>query len=207
HVGYLTNALHLKLPVENYHHLDHPLQQRALDILSDLAMRDVRQYPIGIDGCGFPAPTMPLVDLCRATARYGNPQDLSSARSGAVLRLHDALRNEPLYAAGHDSLVSELIMATNGAILAKTGAEGVLVASLPSHGLGIAIKIADGNARPRAIALLAILDHLGYLSEAAKSRLSAHMTPPVLNSRNEVVGQVRPAPEWISSMESDLTIS
>ncbi|MFV2092312.1 MAG: asparaginase [Hyphomicrobiales bacterium] len=205
HAGYLTNALHLKLPLKNYHSVDHAVQQRALDVLSDMAMSDVRKNPMGIDGCGLAATTMPLVDLGRAMARYANPHGMSGARSRAIARLQNAVRNEPLYAAGHATLVSDLLVATNGSVLAKTGSEGVLVASLPEPGLGIAIKIADGNARPRATALLTILEHLGCLSEAAKSALRVYMTPPVMNSRDEPVGSIRPAPEWISAMESSRT--
>ena len=51
HAGFLTTALHLGLSLDNYHLLDHPLQQLSLDILSYLADINLRQYPVGIDGC------------------------------------------------------------------------------------------------------------------------------------------------------------
>ena len=79
HTGFLTTALHLDMPLDNYHQLEHPLQQLSLDILSDLADIDLKQYPMGIDGCGLPAPTMPLLQLGRAMARFANPVDLSDA--------------------------------------------------------------------------------------------------------------------------------
>ena len=41
HTGFLTTALHLHLPLENYHLLEHPLQKLSLDILSDLAGIDL----------------------------------------------------------------------------------------------------------------------------------------------------------------------
>ncbi len=56
HTGFLTTALHLALPLDNYHLVEHPLQQLSLEILSDLADIDLQQYPMGIDGCGLPAP-------------------------------------------------------------------------------------------------------------------------------------------------------
>lgn len=67
--------------MDNYHHVEHPLQQLSLDILSDLANLDLKQYPMGIDGCGLPAPTMPLRQLGHAMARFANPVDLSSSRA------------------------------------------------------------------------------------------------------------------------------
>ncbi len=200
HAAFLTNALHLGLPTEGYHLIDHPLQQRAINILSDLADCDLRAFPLGIDGCGFPAPTMPLSRLAHALARFAKPVALSTARATAINRLHTAIAANPLYAAGNGTIVSALISATNGRVLAKTGAEGVLVAAIPTLGLGIALKIADGNARPRATSLLAIIDHLDILSGAEKNLLHEHMTTPVENSLGLVVGEIRPAQSWLTAL-------
>jgi L-asparaginase II len=89
---------------------------------------------------------------------------------------------------------------TKGAVLAKTGAEGVVIAALPGRGLGIALKIADGSARARSVALLAILDHLGALSDEEKHQLQAHISPTIENSRGLVVGEIRPAASWLSEL-------
>jgi L-asparaginase II len=153
---------------------------------------------MGIDGCGLPAPTMPLVQLARATARFAKPVDLSEQRAQAIYRLHEAITNEPLYIAGHGSVVSELNEVTRGSVLAKTGAEGVLIAALPEQGLGIAVKIADGSTRARSVALLAILDYLDALSEEEKHQLQTHIAPTIVNSRGVTVGEIRPAASWLS---------
>ena len=197
HTGFLTTALHLGMPLKNYHQLEHPLQQLSFDILSDLAGIDLRQYPMGIDGCGLPAPTMPLHKLGYSMARFANPVDLSEKRAKAIYRLHQAITNEPLYIAGSGTVVSELNEITKGAVLAKTGAEGVIVASLPERGLGVAVKIVDGSARARSVALLAILDHLGVLSDEEKHQLQAHISPVLVNSRGLVVGEIRSARSFL----------
>jgi L-asparaginase II len=202
HTGFLTTALHLKLPIDNYHLIDHPLQQLSLDILSDVAGIDLKKYPIGIDGCGLPAPTMPLRQLGYATARFANPEELSDTRSQAIYRLHTAIKNEPVYIAGHGTMVSELNEVTQGKVLAKTGAEGMLTAAIPDKGLGIALKIADGGNRARSVVLLAILDQLGILSAEEKIQLKAHIAPTIENSRGDTVGEIRPAPTWLSQLKS-----
>jgi L-asparaginase II len=193
HTGFLTTALHLGIALENYHHVEHPLQQLSLDILSDLADIELKKFPMGIDGCGLPAPTMPLLQLAHATARFAKPVDLSDTRAQAIYRLHEAITNEPLYIAGHGSVVTELNEVTKGAVLAKTGAEGVLTVALPERGLGIAVKIVDGSNRARSVALLAILDQLNALSDDEKNKLQAHISPTIVNSRGLVVGEIRPA--------------
>jgi len=200
HTGFLTTALHLQIPLDDYHRLDHPLQQLSMDTLSDLADVDLKQYPIGIDGCGLPAPTMPLLQLGRAVARFANPKDMSDSRAQAIYRLHEAINNEPLYIAGHGTVVSELNEVTNGAVLAKTGAEGIVTAALPARGLGIAVKIADGSARASSVALFAILDHLGALSHDEKHKLQSHIAPKIVNSRGLNVGEIRPATSWLSGV-------
>jgi len=197
HAGFLTVALHLGLSLDGFHRADHPLQQMSLNGLFDLAGLHQGQYPVAIDGCGFPAPTMPLVQLGRAVARFARPEGLLEKRKAAIYRLHEALAHEPFYAAGHGTIVSDLNRATGGAVLAKTGAEGVLTAAVPAHGLGIALKISDGNARARPVALLRILDHLGPLSEDEKSQLQAHISPQIVNSRGRIVGKIRPANSWL----------
>ncbi len=152
---------------------------------------------MGIDGYGLPAPTMPLIQLGRATARFAKPVDLSDSRKHAIYRLHQAITNEPLYIAGHGSVVSELNEVTKGSVLAKTGAEGVIIAALPEKGLGVAVKIADGGSRARSVALLTILDHLGALSAKEKHKLQDHITPAVINSRGLAVGEIRAASSWL----------
>ena len=197
HAGFLTTALHLKMPLEDFHLVDHPLQQISMNGLSNLAGINVLDYPIGVDGCGFPAPTMPLFKLALMVARFANPADLADDRAQAIFRIQQAIIREPLYAAGHGTVVSELNQVTNGAVLAKTGAEGVLTAALPEQGLGIALKISDGSARARSAALLEILDHLGVLTDSEKQQLQAHTAPQIENSLGLVVGEIRAAHSWL----------
>ncbi len=197
HVGFLTIALHLGLSLNDYHLEDHPLQQLSLNTLSDIANGDLTQFPIGIDGCGLPAPTMPLLQLGHAMARFAKPVDLSLRRAQAIYCLHNAITNEPLYIAGNGTMVSELNEVTKGAVLAKTGAEGIVTAAIPERGLGIALKISDGSARARSVALLAILDYLDVLTSEDKYKLQAYIRPPIINSRGLHVGEIRPAASWL----------
>ena len=202
HTGFLSTALHLNMSLDNYHLLDHPLQQLSLEMLSDLADIDLKQYPIGTDGCGLPAPTMPLKQLAHAMARFAKPEKVSDIRAQAIYRLHKAMTSEPLYIAGSGTMVSELNEVTKGAVLAKTGAEGIVTAAIPERGLGIALKIADGSSRARTVALMTILEYLDALSEDEKLKLQTHITPILLNSRGLAVGEIRAAQSWLSKLKS-----
>jgi len=203
HCGMLATALHLGMPLCDYHLLEHPLQQMLMEILSDTANVDLKQFPIGIDGCGLPAPTMPLLSLGHATARFAKPVEMSAARAQAIYRLHQAITNEPLYIAGRGTVVSALNELSKGTILAKTGAEGIVTAALPVEGLGVAVKIGDGNSRASSVALLAILDHVGMLVDDMKQQLQAHISPKIENSRGLVVGEIRPASSWVNAFREN----
>ena len=119
-------VLHLDIPLDGYYHVEHPLQQLPLETLSDLADHHLTQYPIVIDGCGLPAPTLQLWQLGHAMAHFANPVDLSDSRAQAIYRLQKAITNDPLYLPGHGTEVSELNAVTNGHVLEKSGAEGII---------------------------------------------------------------------------------
>ncbi|MEH6451482.1 MAG: asparaginase [Psychromonas sp.] len=202
HAGFMTTALYLQQPVEGYHQAAHQVQQSSFDIISDLAQFKLDPHPKGIDGCGFPAPSLPLRNLGIAMARFANPEGLSERRGKAIKRIHHAITHEPFYLAGAGEVASDLINVTDGAVLAKTGAEGFFMAALPDRGLGIALKIADGNPRARSVALLEILDRLGALSETEKKKLSNHIRPKIINSLGQTVGEIRPAFSRVPDQQS-----
>jgi L-asparaginase II len=95
-------------------------------------------------------------------------------------------------------VVSDLNQVTNGTVLAKTGAEGILTAALPAQELGIALKFTDGSARARSVAMMKILDYLGIISSAEKKQLRVHIAPPIENSIGLFVGETRAAKSWLS---------
>ena len=191
HASLLTQSVFLSHALQDFHLKQHPIQQISLNILADLTKTDLQLYPMGIDGCGFPAPTMPLRKLAHLLAGFATPQNLSATRCKAVYRLHQAMTNEPFYVAGHDNVVSDVMHVTKGKILVKSGAEGIMTAAIPSLGLGIAIKIADGSARSRPVVLMSILDQLNILTDEEKNQLRVHIMPKILNSRDEIVGEIR----------------
>ncbi|MEX0814522.1 MAG: asparaginase, partial [Dongiaceae bacterium] len=80
-----------------------------------------------------------------------------------------------------------------GAVLVKTGAEGVYVAILPTLGLGVALKVDDGAGRAAEVAMGQVLRHLGLLSAEQETALAAMLTPPVVNRVGTETGRIRPA--------------
>ena len=190
HCGFLTVARHHGWPVQGYDRLEHPAQQLYLDALSELMGRDARALPFGVDGCALPAAALPVGEMAVMMARFADARVASPARRAAILAIHDAMRLNPEYVSGTDQPGVQLARATQGRIIMKTGAEGFLMACVPKQGLGIALKIADGEARARAPALIALLSAAGLLDAAEQRELARLAEPPVLNSAGATVGRI-----------------
>ncbi|WP_018331817.1 asparaginase [Actinomycetospora chiangmaiensis] len=158
---------------------EHPLQVACRTAVDELA------GPVlgaSVDGCGAPAFVTPLAGLARLAHGLARPTDPALARVAA------AMRARPDLVAGTDRLDTVLMTALPGSV-AKSGAEGVLVAALPD-GTAVAAKVADGAGRALGPVLLAVLDAVGLAVPAA---LRAVAAPPV-------VGKGRPVGELTASL-------
>src|SRR5258708_33675545 len=98
-----------------------------------------------------------------------------------------------------DRLDTELIKAGQGRLISKIGAEGVYtVGVLPSaewpNGLGVALKIEDGDDhRARPPAVIEALRQLNVLAKSDLSALASYVPTILRNRRGESVGEVRAA--------------
>jgi L-asparaginase II len=69
-------------------------------------------------------------------------------------------------------LATDLMTAAPGMVFAKIAAEGVYCAGLPGVGLGVALKVEDGDMRCAPIALLAVLQQVAMrVSSTLRRRL------------------------------------
>jgi L-asparaginase II len=73
-----------------------------------------------------------------------------------------------------------------GRVVAKVGAEGVYSASLIREGLGVTLKVEDGQNLASALAIASVLAELGL-----KPQPASLLKKPITNSRGETVGEMR----------------
>ncbi|NQW11286.1 MAG: asparaginase [Alphaproteobacteria bacterium] len=195
HSGMLTTARHLGEPTRGYIREDHPVQRRLRAVMAEMSGCDLTGVPTGYDGCGIPVFGAPLIGLATAMARFADPSGLSDGRRAAVQRIVAACAKNPLLIAGTGRFNSALLAETGEACLLKSGAEGVFAAAVRGQGLGICLKVDDGNGRAASAAMGAILRRLGVLDAAALERLADTLVAPVHNWEGRLVGHVRPAPD------------
>jgi L-asparaginase II len=155
-------------PVEGYFHADHPLQRELLDLVAEAAAVESDQVATGIDGCGVVCFALPLERAAFAFSRF------DSLEGGD--RIAAAMRARPELVGGNGGTDTELMRMLPGWI-AKGGAEGLMCAA-SADGLGLALKVADGNSRALRPALAAFAPEIGL-------DLSAFAEIPLENSRGE----------------------
>ena len=160
-------------PAEGYRLGSHPCQQAMLEEVAVAAGVEPAALPVAIDGCGVPTYALTLERMAHAFSR------LERLEGGQ--RAADAMRARPELVRGEGAPDTELMRLGDGWV-AKGGAEGLLCAA--RDGVGIALKAEDGAQRPLRSALAAVLVQLGHdAGELGQV--------PVVNSRGEVVGELR----------------
>ncbi|MCB1885200.1 MAG: asparaginase [Geminicoccaceae bacterium] len=188
HAGMLATALHSGEPVRGYEGLDHPVQRRCLAGLRR-ATGDAILEPPGIDGCGLPNWPVSLKGLARGAARLVTGEGMGEGEAEAAARLVAAMTAHPELVAGTGRLDTEVMRAAPHLVV-KTGAEGVYMAAHRGLGLGLALKAVDGATRASEVALMAALEALGWLEDAALEALAERRRPVLRNFAGEVVGEV-----------------
>lgn len=195
HAGMLATCLQLGYPVESYLSPDHPLQVTILEIVADAMQRDTSSIAIAVDGCSVPTFGASVADFARAFAGLAAPKQSSSPRlrasEAAITRLLGAMVAYPENVAARGQLDTELMRLSNGRVVAKIGAEGLLCFALPESGLGVAIRIADGSYRGLNLLAISVLEQLDVLEDSEILAMKAALVQPVTNANGWIVGEVR----------------
>lgn len=212
HTAMLAYARMRGLPLENYLDIDHPIQKEILATFAEMCQLPVDQIELGTDGCSAPNFAAPLYNAALAMARLCDPRRLAEARASACRKITSAMTTHPEMISAYGEFDEQLMRVGAGKIVCKRGAEGYqLVGLLPdvlspsSLGVGIALKVSDGDAarmaldlvhsaRVRPAVTLEILRQLGVLSSEQLQALAPFgPVKPVKNHLGIVTGQSRPA--------------
>ena len=190
HSGMLAYCVQCGLPKQDYLSFEHPLQQAIRRAVSRFTATPEEQLVSGIDGCSAPNYAVPLSRLALAFARLGSDTvDAEYGRAPKVLA--DAMLAHPEMVSGERRNDLALMQAGRGDWVTKIGAEGVQSLGIRSRGWGIALKVADGNARGLHPATVSVLDQLSLLDSHAATALEKWAHPSVRNYRGTVTGDAR----------------
>lgn len=189
HAGMLLLQKHLGGDVARYLEPDSPAQARILDAVREVAGGEPK---LAIDGCGAPIFALPLAAIARMAARLAMPQGVPKETADALTRVARAVSQHPEMVGGAGSFDTDLIGASEDRLISKAGAEGVEIVADLATGVGLALKVEDGEKRAVAPMTVEALRQLAWLEGRAFEVLGDWWRPPVKNYQGRVVGEVKP---------------
>ena len=188
HAGMLALARHHGWPLTGYEAAGHPVQQRILASVCRWTGVPADRMALGVDGCTTVCFALPVRAMALAYARLGASPD------PAARAVREAMLAYPYLIAGGGRFCTDIMRAMPGQVIAKIGAEGVHSAVVPAAGIGITLKVEDGDMRSSGVALLALLRQVlpklaGPVVPA--TGLEAYERIPIRNTRGAVTGEMR----------------
>ena len=187
HAGMLLACVRSGWDLATYAKKSHPLQRRVRRAVDRAT--GVPDPRVGVDGCGVPVLGVPLRAIATLYARLGEPERLAELGPAAA-RAVEAMLAEPYLVGGRDRIDTTLMQSAPG-IVVKEGAEGLVCASLPGFGLGVALKVADGGFRAAGPAMVDVLGQLDALDADERHALVSLGGPAVLGGGRRV-GTIEP---------------
>jgi L-asparaginase II len=178
--------------VRGYVRPDHPVMREVTAALAAATGADLDHAPRGTDGCSIPTFAFPLRQLALGFARIGTGTGLSDGHARAARRLRQAVAASPFHVAGTGRLDTRLMQQLGERLFCKVGAEGVYGAALPEAGLGVAIKMDDGNnARGAEVVLAAVVEALLRTDDATSQLLRSVSDAALVNWNGIEVGRLQ----------------
>jgi L-asparaginase II len=187
HAGFLAYCTMNHLPPASYLDTGHPLQQRIRTTVARFAQGD--GIATGIDGCSAPNYAIPLKRLAQLFAR------IASEETPELRAIFFAMTRHPELVSGTGRMDLAIMQTGRGDWVSKAGADGVQAIGVRSKGLGIAVRIADGNPRALHAATVAALEQLGLIEDSSGTALAGYDCPPIRNYRGTEVGAIVPVLE------------
>ncbi len=156
HTGMLAYARMLGTPTgpEALSYIDpsHPVQQKILAALAEMANLPPDEIHVGIDGCSAPNFALTLKGTALAFARLCQPEGLTEKRVETCRLISKAMLTYPDMIGGPDNFDTFLMEAAQGRLICKGGAEGFQAFGIMpgaikpgSPALGVAFKVSDGD--------------------------------------------------------------
>lgn len=191
HSGMLITTNYYGEDLSTYYKPEHPTQKRILKTISEVCEYDEEKIIIGTDGCGVPVHAMPLYKFAQGFAKLSKPELFDSKREKAVKIITNAMTKYPEMVAGTDRICTDLMKSCGDRLFAKSGAAAYYAIGLKDKGIGIAVKMEDGNSSIVPAVVLETLKQLDVITEDELNKLEKYYVLKSINHKKEVVGETK----------------
>lgn len=138
--------------MDNYDNINHPLQKAILNKIYSLCeVKNNAEYPVTKDGCGVPAPSMPLENIAKGYINLFCAKKYESIKN--------AFLNHP-YLIGGENRTDTKIIENSGNLIAKVGAGGLCVVVNTQIEEAFIVKICDADMTAREFVTIDLINNL-----------------------------------------------
>lgn len=192
HSGMLAICKFYGWDIKGYLYPAHSVQKLIKESIAYMSDVPEEELKAGIDGCGVPVYTIPLNNLAMAYARLVAPENLKKEYQQAVKKVIGIMIKYPDLIAGDERFDTDLMKEMNGQLICKGGGEAVCCTGILNQGLGVAIKIEDGNSRAVGPVMLETLKQLNVINKSELENLKKWHYTPSYNFAKTLVGELNP---------------
>jgi L-asparaginase II len=190
HCGFLALAKLLDQPVESYLDPEGPAQRLVRSAVAEACELDAAALLLGTDGCSAPNFALPLRHLAIGLKNLALASGTAET-AAAALKVRQAMLAHPRLVSGERRLDYDLARAFPERVVAKGGAEAILLVAFAEPALGIAIKVLDGSARALGPILVECLKQLGLIDAMSRfPTLQRYEVPSITNARKLKTGEI-----------------
>ncbi|MBD1917561.1 MULTISPECIES: asparaginase [Cyanophyceae] len=184
HAGMLAVCQQRNWPLATYLDRSHPIQKLILTRISELLGMPSDEFICAHDDCGAPTYFMQLSQMASLFAM------LSSGNNLDMERIVRAMISNPDMVGGPGSFDTTLMNLTHGALVSKSGAEGIQCIGRVGEGLGLSIKVIDGARRAKYATAIFTLRQLGWITPTVADTLAETYMKVGDFTRLDVVGDL-----------------
>ena len=184
HAGMLAVCKQHGWSLDGYTQRSHPVQKLIIAKVAELLGMPADEFICAHDDCGAPTYLMQLSQMATLFAK------LASGQSLGMERIARAMTHHPMMISGPDGFDSQLMYLSEGALVSKSGAEGIQCIGRVGDGMGIAIKVVDGSKRAKYATAVYLMKQLGWITPDISEALAEKFMLQGKYTRLDVIGEL-----------------
>ena len=175
---------------KDYARPSHPVQQAIRAVIAAFLGANPSTLMTATESCGVPTFGASVSAVATAYARLADPKSLPARLGQASGRVLDAMVMHPELVEGDQRFDTELLRATRGRIVTKSGSAGIQAACDRDAGIGLAVKVEDGDISVARIILVEVLARLELLHAPTHGLLAEYHRPVYHSALGERVSSI-----------------
>ena len=181
HASILAYCKMKGLDIKSYNDINHPVQKKILNFVSDICEYPIEKCAISKDNCTLPVLGTPLKNLATGFIKVFTSLKFERLRKAAL--------SYPYHFGGEERQDTQIIIAGGGNLIAKVGAGNICCVVDISAKNCYVIKVADTDNFARGFVLTKVLKEQNKLPNYDKSLLPKLFPDKIKTDAGEIIGE------------------